>query len=54
MKDGTKLKCGCVIGYYWCGIHDIYVPQDRQHDLRWTNPEAMVEENIKQEKGEIC
>lgn len=42
MKNGATLTCGCVIGYYWCGPHDIYTRQDRDRDPRWTKPETMV------------
>lgn len=31
---GDKLECGCVVGYYWCWRHDIYVKQDPK-DPAW-------------------
>ncbi len=34
---GTKLKCGCVTGAYWCAKHDIYRRQNRATDPRWTS-----------------
>lgn len=43
MINGTRLKCGCVIGAYWCGKHDIYVKQDRKKDPRWTTPESIID-----------
>lgn len=24
LVQGQRLKCGCVVGHYWCGPHDIY------------------------------
>ena len=40
MKQGDRLKCGCVVGAYWCGPHDIYAVREKSERIWNARPDG--------------